>query len=54
VSLTKTSEGTRVVWTSELEVLVPLLGRLLEPMVAAKFNAGFRAMLREMERRAKR
>jgi hypothetical protein len=53
VRLTKTSEGTRVVWTSELEVLVPLVGRLLEPKIAAKFNAGFRAMLREMERRAK-
>jgi uncharacterized protein YndB with AHSA1/START domain len=51
VRLTKTSEGTRVVWTSEFEARV--LGRVLEPMFAAKFDAGFRAMLREMERRAR-
>jgi uncharacterized protein YndB with AHSA1/START domain len=50
VSLAKTNEGTRVVWTSEFEARV--LGRVLEPMFAAKFDAGFRTMLREMERRA--
>jgi hypothetical protein len=52
VRLTETSAGTRVVWTSELEVLLPLVGRLLEPKIAVQFDAGFRAMLREMERRS--
>jgi hypothetical protein len=53
VSLTPTSEGTRVIWTSVFEARIPLLGRVLEPMFAAKFDAGFRTMLREMERRAR-
>jgi hypothetical protein len=52
VRLTQTSEGTRAVWTSELEVRVPVVGRVLEPVLASKFDAGFRAMLREMERRS--
>jgi uncharacterized protein YndB with AHSA1/START domain len=54
VRLTQTDEGTRAVWTSELEIPVPLLGRVLEGVVARKFDAAFRAMLREMERRAAR
>ncbi len=54
VKLSSTPEGTRVVWTSEFEVRVPGLGRLLEPKFAAKFAAGFRAMLREMGQRAAR
>lgn len=52
VTLTQTDEGTRAVWTSELEVRVPGIRRVVEPMLARKFDAGFRAMLREMERRA--
>lgn len=54
VKLLQTSEGTRVVWTSELEVRVPGLRWLLEPQLARQFDSGFRAMLREMERRAVR
>jgi hypothetical protein len=54
VSLSKTSEGTRVIWTSEFEARIPLLRRVLEPLFAAKFDAGFRAMLHEMDRRAAR
>lgn len=54
VSLTATNEGTRAVWTSELEVRVPGIRRVVEPLLARKFDAGFRAMLREMERRATR
>jgi hypothetical protein len=54
VSLSSTSEGTRVVWTSELEVRVRGVRWVVEPVLARKFDAGFRAMLREMERRASR
>lgn len=54
VSLTATNEGTRAVWTSELEVRVPGIRRVVEPLLARKFDAGFRAMLREMERRSTR
>jgi hypothetical protein len=52
VSLSSTSEGTRAIWTSEFEVRVPGLAGLLEPKFAAKFDSGFREMLREMERRS--
>jgi hypothetical protein len=54
VSLSATSEGTRAVWTSELEVRVPGIRRVIEPVLARKFDAGFREMLREMARRAAR
>jgi uncharacterized protein YndB with AHSA1/START domain len=54
VSLTPCDEGTRAVWTSEFEVRVPGLARLLEPKLAKQFDAGFRAMLQEMARRAAR
>jgi hypothetical protein len=54
VRLSQTSEGTRVVWTSEFELRVPLIAGVLEPRLAVKFDAAFRAMLREMERRAGR
>lgn len=52
VSLSSTGEGTRVVWTSELELRVPGIRWVIEPQLARKFDAGFRAMLQEMERRA--
>jgi hypothetical protein len=54
VSLSTTSDGTRVVWTTEFHVRVPLLGGVLERKFAAKFDSGFRGMLREMESRAGR
>ena len=54
VRLTQTGEGTRVVWTTELEVLVPGIRGLIESRITAKFDSGFRAMLREMERRSAR
>jgi hypothetical protein len=54
VSLSATSEGTRAVWTSALEVRVPGIRRVIEPVLARKFDAGFREMLREMARRAAR
>lgn len=52
VSLTPEGEGTRVIWVSEFEVRIPVLGRRLEPKLRAQFDAAFRAMLQEMARRA--
>jgi hypothetical protein len=37
--------GTRVDWRSRFEVAIPLLGRLVAPLVAARIRHGFEAML---------
>ncbi|GAB4566175.1 MAG: hypothetical protein Tsb0020_17630 [Haliangiales bacterium] len=40
-----------MVWTSEFEVPLPLIGRLLERKLQRQFTGSFRSMLRATERR---
>lgn len=44
-------DGTRVDWRSRFEVTVPLLGPALAPLVAARIQRGFDAMLARAARR---
>jgi uncharacterized protein YndB with AHSA1/START domain len=52
VTLTPDGAGTRVVWRSEFEVRIPVIGGLFEPKLYAQFTQAFSAMLLEIGRRA--
>jgi hypothetical protein len=43
--------GTRVDWRSRFEVTIPIVGRVVAPLVASRIRLGFEAMLVRAERR---
>jgi uncharacterized protein YndB with AHSA1/START domain len=51
VRLEKSPDGTVVTWTSTIEAKVPVLGRLLTPILASQLSKGFLHTLQAIERR---
>ena len=51
VRLEAVPEGTRVTWTSDMRVTLPLIGGLLTRVAAGKLGQAFAGMLKETERR---
>jgi uncharacterized protein YndB with AHSA1/START domain len=43
--LEKTPDGTLVTWTTTVELRLPLIGRLLTPLLAAQLSKGFTELL---------
>jgi uncharacterized protein YndB with AHSA1/START domain len=51
VRLEKTPDGTLATWTTTMEAKIPLLGRLLTPILAAMLTKGFNDILWDIDRR---
>lgn len=51
VRLEKTPDGTLVTWTTTMEARIPLLGRLLTPILAAMLTRGFNEVLQDIDQR---
>lgn len=52
IRLEKIAGGTVVTWTSPMRVDIPLIGGLLTPLMARQVEKGFKATLRDIEKRA--
>lgn len=51
VRLERTPGGTVVSWTSTVELKIPLIGKLLTPLLASEISKGFTHMLEAIEKR---
>jgi uncharacterized protein YndB with AHSA1/START domain len=50
IVLRETPEGTAITWTSTFRVTVPLLGGVLEKVLAPQFSKGYAGTLKALER----
>ena len=51
ITLETVPEGTRVTWTSSIELKLPLVGRVLTPLLTAQLSKGFLRTLQAVERK---
>ena len=51
VRLEKTPGGTVVSWTSTIELKIPLIGKLLTPLLAKELSGAFLHTLQAIEKR---
>jgi uncharacterized protein YndB with AHSA1/START domain len=52
VELESVEQGTRAKWTSEFDVPIPIVGKLIEKQIVSAFSQGFRNILSYIDKHA--